>query len=377
MTEGLERKSRWGAILACAVITLLATTAGLAADPASDTTEQSAALAQRAAAWLDGLDEGQRRTARYDFEDDERFDLRLAPILLEGLRRDRLSEEQWTGLLSVLGAVLSPEGLAKVETIMSLEREVRLRDQESLLFGWFGRFVHGEQRYYTAIFGEPGMDSPWGLRFDGHHISLNWTSVPPGALSVTPIFLGAEPREVSAGWEREGLRALAEEEDRARALWNALDTPQQLRASLPLEIASGPAGGSRPLFIGEGERISPADPVGLARDDMTAEQAALLDDLIEVYLGNFSAPIAAGRREAIDAAGRGAVRYAQAGDGTPGEPAYYRVQGPTFLIEYDDTVLEADHLHTVWREFDGDFGRDLLAEHHARHHVPALALARD
>ena len=370
MSKRLERRSRWDAIPACAAIALLIATADLAADPASDTAERSATLSASAAAWLDSLDEGQRRSAWYEFDDDERFDLRLAPMGLEGLRLDGMSEEQWAGLRTILGSALSPEGLAKVETIMSLEREVRLRDQESLLFGWFGRFVHGEKRYYTAIFGEPGVDSSWGLRFDGHHISLNWTSVPPGALSVTPIFLGAEPREVPAGWEREGLRALAEEEDRARALWNALDIPQQLRASLPLELASGPAGGTRRLFIGEGERISPADPAGLARDDMTAEQAVLLDDLIEVYLGNFAAPIAAGRREAIDAAGRGAIRYAQAGDGRPREPAYYRVQGPTFLIEYDDTVPEADHLHTIWREFDGDFGRDLLAEHHARHHAP-------
>jgi len=329
---------------------------------------RSAELTRVAAAWLESLDETQREEALYDFDDSERFDLRLAPFFLEGLRRDGMSDEQWSGLRGVLGAALSEQGLAKVEAIMSLEREVRERDRQGGVFGWFGRFYHGEHRYYVALFGAPKEDTPWGLRLDGHHLSLNWTALPGGGLSVTPLFLGAEPRQVPAAWERAGLRVLAEEEDRARALWNALDPVQRQRASLALELASGPAGINRPLFLGEGERITPAKSVGLARSEMSASQRVLLDALIDTYLDNFASSISAPRREAIDAAGRDRVHFASAGGASSAEPLYYRVQGPTFLIEFDNTVAEADHVHAVWREFDGDFGRDLLAEHYAREH---------
>lgn len=335
-----------------------------------------AGLPERASAWLASLDASQRRAASYDFDDDERFDLRLAPMGLEGLRRDKMTDAQWQAWLGVLRSTLSESGLRKVETIMSLEREVLIRDRSSLLGGIFGPLVHGEQRYFAALFGDPAPDAAWGLRFDGHHVSINWTRTAAGALSLTPLFLGAEPRAVDADWERGGLRALAEEEDRALALWNAFGPDQRTRSELPFEEASGPAGANRPLFLGEGgEPLAPADIAGIAWSELDDAQRVLLASLIDAYLSNFNDELAEARRAAIEAAGRDAIHFAWAGSLSPGEPGYYRIQGPTFLIEWDNSMAAADHVHTILREFDGDFGRDLLAEHYEREHGVAIAHA--
>ena len=343
---------------------LLGLGAALSASEVSEVSD----LTQRAHAWVASLDAEQRRDALYPFDDAERFDLRLAPFGLEGLRRDDMSEAQWQAWLEVLGTTLSPHGLQKAETIVSLEREVRQRDQASLFGSLLGRFTHGEQRYYVAIFGQPGEPGPWGLRLEGHHLSLNWTVSESGALALTPIFMGSEPREVPEGWERGGLRALPDEEDLALALWASLDPQQRRRAELPLRLASGPAGANRSLFLGEGERVDPAAPQGVRRADLRPDQRRRLDALVRAYLANYRADLAASRWQAIEAAGAEDIHFAFAGSLTPGEPGYYRIQGPTLLIEWDDTLEAADHVHTIVRSFEGDFGRDLLAEHYATAH---------
>jgi hypothetical protein len=125
---------------------------------------------------------------------------------------------------------------------------------------------------------------------------------------------------------------------------------------------------NRPLFIGEGPQVARPAPRGIKRTDLDPAQQALLDALVAAYYANFSDPIAAERLAAIDAAGRDAIHFAWAGSLSPGAPGYYRVQGPNFLIEFDNTAPEADHVHAILREFDGDYGRDLLAEHYAREH---------
>ncbi len=323
--------------------------------------------------WLAELGDDLRETALYPFEDEERFDLRLAPVGLEGVRRDAMSDAQWQAWVGALATTLSMRGLEKVQAIMGNEREIALRDRETWLGSLFGGFVHGEQRYFASIYGMPGEATPWGLRFDGHHVSLNWTVPRATAVSVTPLFLGGEPREVPTGHERAGLRVLADEEDRGLELWTALRPEQRTRAQLEFESASGIAAMNRPMFLGEGPQIARAPASGIAHAELDPAQQALLDALIDTYYANFSDAIAAERRAAIDAGGRDAIHFAWAGSLSPGEPGYYRVQGPTFLIEFDNTDEAADHVHAILREYDGDFGRDLLAEHYAHDHARGFA----
>lgn len=332
-------------------------------------------IARAGAAWLASLDDGERRRALYDFGDAERFDLHLAPLFLEGLRGDRMDEARWQGVRSLLAAGLSDAGLAKVETVMGLEVEVERRDREVGGLRSLLRFIRDPRRYYVALFGVPREDAPFGVRVEGHHLSLNWTVVPGGEVSVTPFFLGSEPRELPFGSLRAGLRALPEEEDQARALYRSLTPAQRERATLPLTLARRFLGAERPLFVGEGRQVAPPTPVGVARADLDPAQRDALDALIHLYLATFAAPIAEARWAAIRAAGLDPIRFAWAGSEAPDQPSYYRVQGPGFLIEFDDTVPEADHVHAIYREFEGDFGRDLLREHYARAHVGS-AIAR-
>lgn len=311
-----------------------------------------------------GLDDDQRKQALYAFEDEERFDLRLAPLGLEGLQVRQMSDAQWRSLRAALGSVLSPVGLEKVETIRSLEREVG--ELEGGLIGLFMGGRRDPQRYYLALFGEPGPERPWGLRFDGHHLSLNWTAVPDQALSVTPLFLGGQPREVPAGLERAGLRVLAQEEELGLALGRSLDAAQRAAAGTELRAGSG-LFMNRPMFVGSDPELELAEPAGLARSAMNEAQRAALDALIDVYLGNFDSAIAELHRARI-AREVDRVHFLFAGSLVVGEPSYYRVQGPSFLIEFDNTDASADHIHVVWRDLSGDFGRDVLAEHRRAHH---------
>lgn len=350
-------------LLAAGACTLLLPGPASAGSPAEDLS--------RAMARLDATLADDQGHARYAFDDDERFDLRLAPIRLEGLRLDEMNVAQKALLDAALARVLSPSGVQKVDTIRSLEREVAELEGgvQGLLMGW----LRDPQRYFLALFGKPSTEVPWGMRFDGHHLSLNWTAKPDAPLSVTPLFLGGQPREVPAGLERAGLRVLAAEEDRAVELIAALaeDGDAYAAARRPFEKSSEL---SRPMLDGGEVDLALGEAPGVPRAELPEAAAACLDALVEVYLANFAAPVAARHRERV-AQGRDGLHFAFAatvGEGAPvaaGDRLYYRIQGAGLLIEYDNTAESADHVHVVWRDPERDFGRDLLAEHLAAHHA--------
>ncbi len=202
-------------------------------------------LSQQMGSFEASLDQKQKSRALYDVDDSERFDLRLAPLGLEGLRIDQMTEAQWAALHAALGQVLSPEGLAKADTIRSLEVEVAAT--EGGLFGFLMDWMRKPKRYFLSIYGEPGESAPWGMRLDGHHLSLNWTAIPGHALSATPLFFGGQPREVPSGLERAGLRALAAEEDLAVELIAAFSDAEKKQAQVMFVQGSQI---SRPGFVG-------------------------------------------------------------------------------------------------------------------------------
>jgi hypothetical protein len=373
-----SRVSAWGARIAVGTLVLIGsfaimTTLAIAAEPvtvaASSPTSSEAAIAMKLGAsmseFVEGLDKSQRKSALYAFDDDERFDLRLAPQGLEGLRIDEMSDAQWQSLHRALGGVLSPEGLEKTDVIRSLEAEVA--ELEGGLIGFFMRRIRDSRRYFLAVFGEPGSETLWGMRFDGHHLSLNWTAVPGAPLSATPLFFGGQPREVPDGLERAGLRVLAGEEDRAVELITSLSADQRTRARIPFEYGGVIA---RPIFVGADPDLELEAAAGLSRAELDGAQRDHLDRLIDVHLANFAAPIADRYRALLDAEAA-SLRFAYAvhedqADRAPvvGDPLYYRIQSAGFLIEFDDTPEDASHIHVVIRSIDGDFGRDRLAEHY-------------
>jgi hypothetical protein len=259
-----------------------------------------------------------------------------------------MTAEQRELARGILRAALSRRGYLAASTIIELELVLREMGENPA--------VRDPELYYFSIFGTPSHSAPWGFRAEGHHLSLNFTLVQDTLIATTPAFFGANPAEVRSG-SRRGLRALADEEDIARDLVLSLDE-RQLRAAL---IA---AETPRDIVTGNAARVEPLSPIGIRVTELRPEQRAILVRLLDVYLGRMAEPVAARRRAELERTDLDQVAFAWAGSMRKGEAHYYRIQGPSFLVEYDNTQNRANHIHTVWRDFDGDFGRDLLREHY-------------
>ena len=219
--------------------------------------------------------------------------------------------------------------------------------------------VRDPELYYLTVFGDPSAKGAWGWRLEGHHVSLRF-AIDNGRMLVssTPQFLGANPAEVPYGYgPYTGLRVLAAQEDAARALVLALDAKQQAIAI----VAPKPRG----FASGTTVKFDPQTPVGLAAAQMSSKHRDMLMKLIDSYASIMPPDIAAERMARIKAAGIDKIMFAWSGAMEKGQQYQYQVQGPTFLIEHNNTQNNGNHIHAVWRDFNGDFGRDVLAEHMA------------
>jgi hypothetical protein len=219
--------------------------------------------------------------------------------------------------------------------------------------------VRDPELYYLTVFGDPSAKAPWGWRLEGHHVSLRF-AIDNGRMIVssTPQFLGANPAEVPYGYgPYTGLRVLAAQEDAARALVLALDPKRQAIAI----VAPKPRG----FASGTTVKFDPQTPVGLPVSQMSSAHRDMVMKLIDSYAGIMPPDIAAERMARIKAAGIDKILFAWSGATEKGQPYQYQVQGPTFLIEHNNTQNNGNHIHAVWRDFNGDFGRDVLAEHMA------------
>jgi hypothetical protein len=309
---------------------------------------RSGDMLQAANAFLASLRPEQRRRALFAFEDAERLNWHFVPRERRGLPLAEMSAQQRELARDMLRAALSGRGYLTASSIIELELVLRELGENPA--------VRDPELYYFSIFGTPSPATPWGFRAEGHHLSLNFTLVRDTLIATAPAFFGANPAEVRSG-SRRGLRPLADEEDIGRELVLSLDE-RQLRAAV---IAAATPGD---IVTGNAVRVDPLSPVGIRVTELRPEQAAILVRLLEVYLGRMAEPLVAHRRAALERADFRQVAFAWAGSTRAGEAHYYRIQGPSFLIEYDNTQGRANHIHTVWRDFDGDFGRDLLREHY-------------
>jgi hypothetical protein len=251
----------------------------------------------------------------------------------------------------LLRSGLSARGYVKVTSIIELEDILRAIETG-------GKMARNKEEYLFSIFGTPGAKGAWGWRVEGHHISLRF-AIADGAVThnvaSSPMFLGSNPAEVRDG-EKKGLRVLADEEDAGRALLMALP------ADLQKQAVVNPVAPNDIVTTNKND-ITPLPDQGVVYSALPAKQQALLTQLIEVYTSNMEADIASERMAKIKAAGLDKIRFAWLGETEKGKKHYYSVQGPTFLIEYDNTQNNGNHIHSVWRDFNGDFGRDILREH--------------
>ena len=305
------------------------------------------AMAQAADALLASLTEDQRSKTTFGLEDDRRFEYRYTPRARAGLALKDMTAEQRTLAHALLKTGLSVRGYTAATQIIELEDV--LRDLER------GSIVRDPELYYVCIFGVPGKGA-WGWKFEGHHLSTNFTIVGERPIVFAPAFLGANPAIVRDG-PKKGLRPLRDEEEIARELMAAF-TDQQ-RKQVIFDVTA-----PREMITAESRESKPLEPGGLAMREMTPSQKRILERLLDVYLGRMTGEVAKSRLEALRQAGMERITFGWAGGLDVGGPHYYRIQGPTFLVEYDNTQNNANHIHSVWRDFGNDFGRDLLREHY-------------
>ncbi|MCI0549225.1 MAG: DUF3500 domain-containing protein [Candidatus Rokubacteria bacterium] len=310
------------------------------------------AMARAATAFLGALSSDQRRRAAFPFGEAERLNWHYVPRSREGVPFKDMAPAPRAEAHELLRAGLSSVGYAKAVNIMQLEAVLRQIERLGLF--------HDPENYAVTIFGPPGPSAPWGWRLEGHHLSLNVTLVPGKPVAATPTFMGANPARVPSG-PRQGFRTLAEEQDLALALARSLEP--RLRGRLVIagqslgDIVSGP---------GRGEGLKA--PAGVPLADLTESERALALRLVEVYARNMRSEIAEAEIRRAREAGLERLHFAWAGPVDPARPHYYRLHGPTLLIEYDNTQNDANHIHSVWRDPRNDFGADLLRAHYASGH---------
>ena len=320
---------------------------------ASSSQRQSDADAEMSAAatrFLAALRPDQRKQVQLGLEDTERANWHFVPRTRKGLPFKSMSPEQRQLAETLVATGLSRHGYETALTIISLETVLAETDGP----------YRDPELYSLTVFGDPAAHQPWGWRFEGHHLSLNFTSPVTALPAVTPSFFGSNPNERrDAGAV---TRVLAPEEDLARELVKSLDPGQRklaiLSARAPPDILAGP-----------GRNLT--SPEGIRYAQLGELQRGLLVRLIKVYLDRHRPDVAAAEWTRIEGAGLENVRFAWAGGMEPRQGHYYRVQGKSFVLEYDNTQNDANHIHTVWRDAERDFGVDLLREHYLASHSDA------
>lgn len=317
--------------------------------------EQSSVMADAAQAFLNSLWSDQKAKVTYRFEDDERLDWHYIPKLRKGLSLGEMQPYQQKLATALLAAGLSQQGLIKAESIMSLDQVLLLLEQDA------GPNRRDPNNYYVTIFGTPSATGTWGYRFEGHHISQNYTIV-NGKVADSPSFFGSNPAEVREG-PRKGLRVLAAEDDYGYEMIDSLDPAQKATAVVDKTALKDI------VTMASRKAALNGAPNGLSAAKMTAAQYDKLLSLVEVYAENMPPQLAQHRMELARKQPKDATWFAWTGETQRGGPHYYRVQTPAFLIEMDCTQDKANHIHSVWRDYEGDWGMDLLKSHYDSSHT--------
>jgi hypothetical protein len=313
------------------------------------------ALAGTARTFLSTLNDRQRAAATFTFDDPERTRWAYVPQSRTGVPLQRMDDRQRATAFELLGTGLSERGTRLARGIIELEGT--LRELEGGVGSLWGS-RRDPELYYLALFAGPGGAHPWGWRFEGHHLSVNVTDAGPHGQIVAPLFMGANPARVPSG-PAKGTRLLGAEEDLAFELLRMLDPRQRARATIAAQTPGDIVTRNEPV-------VKPMAFAGLPAAEMTMSQQGQLRRLLELYAGRMADSSASRQLRRIGEAGFERLHFAWAGAHQPGEPHYYRIHGPTVLVEYDNSQGGANHIHTVWRDLENDFGGDLLRRHYAR-----------
>jgi hypothetical protein len=320
------------------------------ANEPTESEDQQSSATKAARAFVQSLSQVTRTQAQLPFDSPARTNWNYVPMKRAGVALADLDANQKTLIDPLLRSALSPTGY---------ETAQRIVQHESILAEIEGSRRRDPELYYTAVFGEPGPRAPWAWRFEGHHLSVNATHVDGQTQVVAPLFMGSNPARVPSG-PKVGLRLLAAEEDLARALIRMLPDERRTRAILSDSAFAD-------IVTRNDPKVSSLNIEGLAAADMSQPEQAQLRKLLHVYADRMTQSAAREQLERIERAGFDKLHFGWAGSLAPGKPHYYRVHGPTVLIEYDNTQNNANHIHSVWRDLERDFGGDLLRAHYEKH----------
>ncbi len=339
MLKGVERMHgvKASLVLASMAVVAMALWAGAYVE---QTGSHMAVAADR---FVSSLSKDQAAKATYPFEAPERLDWHFIPRPRKGLPIKEMSSEQRSLAFGLIQSGTAASGFLKVTTIMSLEQILRELEK-----GRTGSPIRDPELYFLTIFGSPTNKGKWGWRVEGHHLSLNFVLDDGKIVSATPAFFGSNPAEVRQG-PRQGLRTLADRDDRALRLLQALDEGQRKSAIFSAEAPHEIRAANTPQ--------PPTDAaVGVAYAELTGDQRSMLRALFESYAEDMPDEVSRVWLGEIRRAGFEAVHFGWAGPGDRSQPHAYRIQGPTFLIEFNNTQNGANHIHSVWRNMLGDFG---------------------
>ncbi len=287
-------------------------------------------IASSATRYLDSLDSSQRTKTTYAFNDPEltRWHWTTSSNFpRNGLPLREMQTSQRDAALALLQTSLSAYGLQKSLDIISLQNDLG----------------NDPELYYVTVFGTPGVE-PWGWRWEGHHLSRRFNII-NGKLSVTPFFLGAWPTVTNAG-----LKAMEREEWAARELITSMDDNQRATAIFQQKTLTRHVTQNQAY-------VTPLETVGIATSNLNTNQQALVTEIIHKYLDTLPDMIAASHLDRLQAAGFENIYFGWAGSLEAQHPHYYRLQGPTFLLEHDNSRNRGTHIHSVWRDFAEDFGK--------------------
>ncbi len=301
-------------------------------------------------AFVHSLNDAQIKKGLFPFDEMNRYEWHYLPAAMvarNGIGVKELDSNQKQLLYIFLQAFLSKQGFVRTRNIMDMELVLKELEPNNP--------IRIPENYFISIYGWPEKDSTWGWKFSGHHVALNFTLV-GDQLAFAPFFFGAYPAEVKTG-PKKGMRILKDEEDLGFQLIRSMTSKQKKAAIFQLKAFTD-------IVTTNAAEVGKLDGVGIHAGALTADQNKVLNDLIEVYLKSMPSEVANRRIKRMATEDRNEIRFGWAGEQEMGKPHYYRVQGKTFLIEFDNTQAQANHIHTVWRDFNGDFGRDLIREHY-------------
>jgi hypothetical protein len=335
-------------VIACILIVVIPV-------PASAHEKQAAhEMAAAARSLVASFEEKQKAKGLFTVEDDHRHDWHFVPKERKGISLKEMTPQQRHLTTALLASSLSSQGMVKTSNIVALEQVLQTIE------GANSRFIRDPELYYVSIFGNPAPGETWGWRIEGHHLALSFTVVDGQHVSSTPSMMGANPAIVPDG-PHKGLQVLADEENIARELAKSLSSKQK-SAAIISDIA--PAD----IITGNHREISPLEPAGIRWADFDPDQQTIAWKLVILYVQRARGEIAEVDLAKIVEAGKENIHFAWAGGLERGQGHYYRIQGPTFLIEYDNTQHNANHIHCVYRDFKEDFGEDLLKAHYEQSH---------